>query len=144
MRGAEVQNHYITATLPKLISLICQSRTLSEVKAKWGWSAPGKELFKSKSYVSFAIGWLSLFWAIMVYCYHLLTLHFVLLKSTLSPFQMTSRAISGRENFHSALSFSTRKKGGLAAGWEERVEFWYAPLREGWGSHSLSTCHFSS
>lgn len=48
-------NHCITVTLPKVISLICQSRTLSEVKEKRGWRAQGKKLFKRKSHASFSL-----------------------------------------------------------------------------------------
>ena len=83
----------------------------------------------------------------MVYFYHFLIPHLVLLKATFSFFQTTNReSDSGRINFHClltpALSFPTRKKWHLAVGWEESVEFWYATPQRGMGAKFSSHLFF--
>lgn len=79
----------------------------------------------------------------LFYFYHFLITTFCFSEGDIFSFSNDKeKAISGRKNFHSALSFSVKKKGSLVVGGKKVWSFHMTPLREGWGPYFLLTCHF--
>lgn len=128
MRGAKTQNHHIPATLPKLISLICHY-------LKWKQNEVAEH--RGRNYLKVKAMFLFYWLVISVLSNYGLLLPFPDITFCFTEGNIFSfsnhkqRAISGRENFHSALSFSTRKKESLVVRQEESMEFWYATPQRG-------------